>query len=109
MQLCSCNCAQCCQYVWSLDVIMYFVNPTLLVANKLRPSISYFILSSKDNGPCVSPLWDHTIRKYDKGGRPEQLLEGHDLSEDSAREAGAFRKTYIYYYCQCVLVRDVSV
>ena len=37
----------------------------------------------------MSPLGDHTARKYDKGDRPsrELILEGHDLAEDSARQA----------------------
>ena len=37
------HCAQFCEDVWRLDVILYFVNPTFYVANKL----TYYLLSCR--------------------------------------------------------------
>ena len=44
------------------------------------------------DGPCVSLVGDHMTRKDDKGdqpsgGRPGQILERHDMAEDSTRQS----------------------
>ena len=48
--------------------------------------------SKTTDGPRVSPYGDHTTRKYDNGHQPSggettwTKLEGHDLTEDRARQ-----------------------